>query len=654
MWDVGQVPSVVSQIMPEFAELPKLDANNDRQRAEAQLAYIRIKKSDGTAKAVAWYQEQSMEWRTALAPFVDMQSSKPDNDDGGLPELAYASLQSYEIHKNGDKDAVYGIGGMGVVLKGRERILDRPVAIKILKKSQQLITARETKQFFDEARAQASIKHSGVPTVYAFGRDNNLNGYGPFIVMEAIEGPTLRVELSSKSGRDRGVVWVTDVILDICEPMAFAHNKNLYHLDLKAKNVMFTLNNEVKLTDWGLSQKDTQNPDRIPDAAAGSENSHQVNSPGTFSHMAPEQANGQKIDEPSRTDVFLLGGTLCEILTGKAPYEREVEDNTRTRDAARTANLDDAFRRLMQCPPEFSTLVEIAQKCLQVEPKDRYLNAMDVAKELSAFRDSLAERATKAEADRAAAFERAVAQTKYAEAEANSNRRLQGANRRLQGANRHLQLAIGIAVIVAVFAGSQWIKAKNAVVALYASLTDTASVTATLGSLADERGSKQQAETALREAVKLFERLTLQYPENHIFRLDLAKSRLNLGALRWERGDPDGALILYKASLDDISLQHKFPPQNMDLPLLTANIHSNIGNLHLRSGRYQEAEDSYKQSEVVRNKHAELAPEDPERRLSMAKSDMDFGHLYQDISGRAAEAVERQLETVLATISRTT
>ncbi len=230
-------------------------------------------------------------------------------------------------------------GGMGVVHRAVDRPFDREVAIKLL--SPRLVGTPAADRFLDEARITGRLQHPSIPPVHEVGvlPDGN-----PYLVMKLIRGRTLADEVAAAprpSGRaevgpagldddrERDAVDFRDRLLrafeQICLAVAFAHSRRVVHRDLKPQNVMVGAFGEVQVMDWGLA-KELAAPAR-PDAGAaepgdGPEDRTRVGDVvGTPAYMPPEQARGENDRVDERADVFALGGVLCAILTGAAPYQ---------------------------------------------------------------------------------------------------------------------------------------------------------------------------------------------------------------------------------------------------------------------------------------------------------------------------------------------
>ncbi len=197
-------------------------------------------------------------------------------------------------------DALIATGGMSGVYRGLDLRLDRPVALKIMD-SRYAGDSDFLTRFQREARAVARLKHPGLVSVY----DQGLDGQHPFLVMELVEGGTLRELL-----RERGPMpphAVVAVLRPVLGGLAVAHRAGLVHRDIKPENVLISDDGEVKLADFGLVR-----------AVAEAKITSTSVILGTAAYLSPEQvASG---DTDSRGDVYAVGVLVYELLTGVTPF----------------------------------------------------------------------------------------------------------------------------------------------------------------------------------------------------------------------------------------------------------------------------------------------------------------------------------------------
>ena len=259
------------------------------------------------------------EWtnvRTLLADDGDEPSTAPFDPDRDADDTALAAalvrtilpclaptddermlgrLGPYEIA------GIVGSGGMGIVLKGHDRSLDRFVAIKVLK-PHLATSGAARKRFLREARAAAGIVHDNVIAIHGVGEADGL----PYLVMPYCRGTTLAKRL-----RDRGPLDLRESLrigMQTARGLAAAHAQGLVHRDVKPANILLDDGVErVLLTDFGLARAADDASLTVTGLLAG-----------TPHYMSPEQALGLPID--ARSDLFALGAVLFTIATGKPPF----------------------------------------------------------------------------------------------------------------------------------------------------------------------------------------------------------------------------------------------------------------------------------------------------------------------------------------------
>lgn len=194
-----------------------------------------------------------------------------------------------------------GDGGMAVVYKGRDRLLNRFIAIKILR-PEFTKDATFVENFKRESQAAAGLSHPNIVGVYDVGREGNIN----YIVMELIEGKTLNQIIEEEAPMDyRKVI---DISKQVASALRVAHKNKIIHRDVKPHNIMITTDGVVKLADFGIA--------RAVNDATLSTGSKIV---GSVHYFSPEQARGNYVDE--RSDIYSLGIVMYEMLTGQVPFD---------------------------------------------------------------------------------------------------------------------------------------------------------------------------------------------------------------------------------------------------------------------------------------------------------------------------------------------
>jgi eukaryotic-like serine/threonine-protein kinase len=203
-------------------------------------------------------------------------------------------------------DGVVGRGGMAEVYRARDIRLDRIVAVKTLREDlarDQTFQAR----FRREAQSAASLNHPSIVAVYDTGEDHHGPTPVPYIVMEYVDGHTLR-ELMHDDRRllPERALEITDGVL---RALDYSHRNGIVHRDIKPGNVMVTRNGDIKVMDFGIARA-------VSDAQATMTQTAQVI--GTAQYLSPEQARGERVD--ARSDLYSAGCLLYELLTGRPPF----------------------------------------------------------------------------------------------------------------------------------------------------------------------------------------------------------------------------------------------------------------------------------------------------------------------------------------------
>jgi serine/threonine-protein kinase len=254
-----------------------------------------------------------------------------------------------------------GAGGMAIVYKGFDTLLERTVAIKILK----LELSKDynfVEQFRTEAKSAANLSHKNIVTVYDFGIDQDRL----FMVMEYVHGTTLKTIIKQQS--PMSILQALPYLIQSASSIGYAHRAGIIHCDLKPQNILVTESGRVKITDFGIARAlSTISPDER----------HQVvwGSPQYFS---PEQAAGYPPTMAS--DVYALGVILFELLTGKLPFISTDSSELARMHREDTPPHPRAYNSAI--PIELDLIV---LKVLAKEPSARYRTADQLARILTAL-----------------------------------------------------------------------------------------------------------------------------------------------------------------------------------------------------------------------------------------------------------------------------
>jgi len=245
-----------------------------------------------------------------------------------------------------------GAGGMATVYKAVQKSLDRPVAIKELKKSYQA-DGQIVRRFERESRVAASLQHENIVHIYDYWKKPSYS-----IVMEYVDGVNL-ADVLEKTGAlpvDVGVM----IAIQACNALEYAHMRGLVHRDIKPSNIMIKRNGEVKLMDFGIAQSRNLEALTVPGMLIG-----------TPSYMSPEQIMGQQLD--ARSDIFSFGIVLYEMFTGVKPF---IESDARSVTARILKDKFASPRGINKGIPW--RLQWLIKKCLRKKPKRRYRSMLEV------------------------------------------------------------------------------------------------------------------------------------------------------------------------------------------------------------------------------------------------------------------------------------
>jgi serine/threonine-protein kinase len=255
-----------------------------------------------------------------------------------------------------------GAGAMGVVYKARDLKLQRTVALKFLPPGLNA-SDLDKERFLKEARIASSLDHPNIGVIH--GIEETSDGR-TFIVMAFYEGQSLAQRIHEGS-RPLSVGEVVDIVIQIARGLAEAHSRNVVHRDVKPSNVVLTGHETIKIVDFGLAH--------VNEATATLANG----ATGTLNYISPEQASGKTPDQ--RSDIWALGVTMLEALTGKNPFQRE--------------NVAATFMAILnEAPPELDGIPlevqQIVYHALSKDPLKRYQSCSEMLRDLEAAKAVLA------------------------------------------------------------------------------------------------------------------------------------------------------------------------------------------------------------------------------------------------------------------------
>ncbi|MDD2420850.1 MAG: Stk1 family PASTA domain-containing Ser/Thr kinase [Heliobacteriaceae bacterium] len=250
-----------------------------------------------------------------------------------------------------------GGGGTAEVYKAWDKILQRAVTVKILRKSL-TADAEFVRRFRREAQAIASLSHPNIVNVYDVGQEDETD----YIVMEFIDGPTLKEVIRSRA--PLSAEETVELAKQICDALEHAHQNGIIHRDIKPHNILLTRTGRVKVADFGIARSVTQSTMTLDRSIVGS-----------VHYLSPEQARGVPVDEKS--DIYALGVVMYELLSGQVPFQGDTP-------------IAVALQQIQQEPPGFAgtggrvpaALEEVVLRAMEKDPGRRYLNARALKEDL--------------------------------------------------------------------------------------------------------------------------------------------------------------------------------------------------------------------------------------------------------------------------------
>ncbi|MFN3600187.1 MAG: Stk1 family PASTA domain-containing Ser/Thr kinase [Dietzia sp.] len=260
---------------------------------------------------------------------------------------------------------VLGFGGMSEVHRGRDTVLGRDVAVKIMRPE---LARDETfyQRFRREAQNSASLNHPSIVAIYDTGEERTEDGALPYIVMEVVEGDTIRdiVKMDGPMEVERAL----GVMADVCGALDFSHKKGIIHRDVKPANIMISRDGAVKVMDFGIARA-------VSDASSTLTNTSSVL--GTAQYLSPEQARGETVD--ARSDLYSAGCVLYEMVAGAPPFTGE-------------SPVAVAYQHVRESPqppstvnPEVGRYVDaVVMQAMAKNPENRYDTAGDMRTDLLA------------------------------------------------------------------------------------------------------------------------------------------------------------------------------------------------------------------------------------------------------------------------------
>lgn len=251
-----------------------------------------------------------------------------------------------------------GVGGMATVYVAKDKVLNRNVAVKVLK--DEFTTDEEfVKRFNSEAQAAASLSHPNIVSIYDVGNEDNIY----YIVMELVRGKTLKQIITEEGALPWK--WSVNIAMQIASALETAHKNNIVHRDIKPHNIIITEDGVAKVTDFGIAK-----------AVSNSTITAFGTTIGSVHYFSPEQAKGGYTD--AKSDIYSLGVVMYEMLTGRVPFDSDTSVSVALK------HMQEAPVPPMEINENIPKAVnDIILKAMEKEPMARYQTATGMLRDLS-------------------------------------------------------------------------------------------------------------------------------------------------------------------------------------------------------------------------------------------------------------------------------
>jgi tetratricopeptide (TPR) repeat protein len=539
-------------------------------------------------------------------------------EEHGLPRgTTIRYIGDYEVLRE------LGRGGMGVVYEARQISLNRPVALKMLKAGL-LAGEDELRRFRNEAEAVALLDHPGIVPVYEVGEQEGQH----YFAMKLVGGGSL-VPMLPRYAKDPRAAAA--LLAEAAEAVGHAHMRGILHRDLKPANLLVDAEGHPHITDFGVAKKLEAEVELTASGAIL----------GTPAYMSPEQASGRRVAITTATDVYGLGAVLYALLTGKAPFGGEsVVD---TLDAVRTQPPEPPSKVNGDVPHDLET---ICLKCLEKDPRRRYVTAQALADDLRAWLESrpIAARRVGA-AERAwlwckrrpavAALSAAVlialvgGTAAVIAIQSHANRRLAATNKKLRQSNNNL----------AIERQRVEVRERQAVEAIQRYGDAIANEPA----LKNSPELKDLRRRLLREPIGFFHSLREQLEQDARSRPEsleaLSAAAYQQGRLSYEVGD---RLDAEKSFVESFAILERLVREHPSEPKFRSELaktHLGAVLLNTATGRRREAHQSVDRAIALYAELLRREPNQPDYQRGRARSQLSLGILEMQ-EGRPAEALE--------------
>lgn len=541
----------------------------EERLAEILDEYLRAAEA-GMAPAPAAFADRYPEYREVLLEYLDglalIQEGFPDFRHllASLPQIDGAATSDRRL---GDYQLLQeiGRGGMGIVYEARQISLQRRVALKILPFAS-MLDHRQVVRFQNEARAAAQLQHPHIVPVHCVGTDRGVHYYA----MQYIEGVALsriienqrqeaKTPQSSRAHFQQSVEWARQA----AEALHAAHECGVVHRDIKPSNLLIDGQKQLWVADFGLAR-----------SATDANVTHSGDLVGTLNYMSPEQTLGSATLVDHRTDIYSLGATLYELVTGRAAFE--------SHDPAlvpRQIQMGD-FKRPRHWNPSVPVDLEnVILKAMSASVQDRYSTAQELVNDLQRFLEELPTLA------------RSIGWRKRAALWARRHRRVVIVSGVLGFAT-----SLGILVSVGLLR-EQAAKTSQALDRFEEAKSAVHEVgSRAIEQLGDVPGTENVRRELLRDMLTYSRRFLEEASEQSNTTIDVAMTYTEMAQINQQLGDLDAALADYREAERLLNSGHSNDPRRGDRPTLVARCRNNMGLLLRSLGRLDEANRTLRES----------------------------------------------------------
>lgn len=539
---------------------------------------------------------------------VDTQDEKP-----AAPVLVNQTFGNYEVLEE------IARGGMGVVVRAREKKLKRIVALKMILGGQ-LADESDIRRFYVEAEAAAALHHPGIVPIYEVGSVDGQH----FYAMQLVDGPSLtdRVRRGPLPPRQ-----AAELMLQIATAVHFAHEHNIIHRDLKPENVLLNRSGRPMVTDFGLAKSIDSNDNLTQ--------SGQIL--GTPGYMSPEQALGRIDLQGPGVDIYSLGAILYFLLTGRPPFQA----------ASTLETLDQVVKQMPVSPRDLNAAVPrdietICLKCLAKDPRQRYFSASALADDLQRFLNGMPVTARPAgvatrlwrwclrnpaiAALSAAVILSLVAGTTFSTQYALlARRRANEAERQREAAQRNFSLA------------------REAVDRYFTRVSED--------TLLNQPGMQHLQKQLLRDALEYYQQFVSERADDESAREELASALFRVGIIEEAVGadlNTSRDTLLHAQKIQERLLRDA--PHDSRTQRQLADTVNALCRIHLKTGDLEQARRAAEHSLQLRQAALTEQSEDAELQRLVASSQMNLGlvHREQGQLAAAAAAIQKAQDIRLA------